>query len=109
MQVDKIPDFLAEKRGEALDESQSLLLQVEDFWERKLWHQLTNALIEYFCLPESAPQRLSFFKNFILTFADKINQLKFVTLGLMASTQCSGSWDRCPDIFARIWLLTNVP
>ncbi|KAM5443352.1 26S proteasome regulatory subunit [Microsporum ferrugineum] len=94
MQVDKIPDFLAEKRGEALDESQSLLLQVEDFWERKLWHQLTNALIEYFCLPESAPQRLSFFKNFILTFADKINQLKFVTLGLMASTQCSDDQER---------------
>lgn len=90
MQADKIPDFLAEQREEALSESHESFLAFEDFWERKLWHQLTNALIEFFCLPESAPQRLAIFKNFILSFADKINQLKFVTLGLMASTQCEG-------------------
>ena len=90
MQADKIPEFLAEQREEAPAESHALFLSFEDFWERKLWHQLTNALIEYFCLPESAPQRLAIFKSFILSFADKINQLKFVTLGLMASTQCTG-------------------
>lgn len=92
MQADKIPDFLAEQREQAPDESQALFLSFEDFWERKLWHQLTNSLIEFFCLPESAPQRLAIFKSFILSFADKINQLKFVTLGLMASTQCGGSF-----------------
>lgn len=92
MQSDKIPDFLAEQREQAPEESQALFLSFEDFWERKLWHQLTNSLIEFFCLPESAPQRLAIFKSFILSFADKINQLKFVTLGLMASTQCGGSF-----------------
>lgn len=92
MQADKIPDFLTEQRELASDESQALFLSFEDFWERKLWHQLTNALIEYFSLAESAPQRLPMFKNFILSFADKINQLKFVSLGLMASTQCKGTW-----------------
>ncbi|OAX83141.1 hypothetical protein ACJ72_02501 [Emergomyces africanus] len=94
MQADKIPDFLAEQREEALSESHESFLAFEDFWERKLWHQLTNALIEFFCLPESAPQRLAIFKNFILSFADKINQLKFVTLGLMASTQCEDDQER---------------
>ncbi|KAL1956211.1 hypothetical protein VTO42DRAFT_7558 [Malbranchea cinnamomea] len=94
MQADKIPEFLAELREEALAESHALFLSFEDFWERKLWHQLTNALIEYFCLPESAPQRLALFKQFILSFADKINQLKFVTLGLMASTQCGDDNER---------------
>lgn len=90
MQADKIPAFLAEQREDAPGELQAHFLTFEDFWERKLWHQLTNALIEYFCLSESAPQRLAIFKSFILSFADKINQLKLVTLGLMASTQCGG-------------------
>lgn len=92
MEADKISDFLAEQRDQAPAESQAFFLNFEDYWERKLWHQLTNALIEFFSTPESAPQRLALYKSFILTFADKINQLKFVTLGLMASTQCAGPY-----------------
>lgn len=91
MEADKIPDFLAEQRDQAPSEAQALFIDFEDFWERKLWHQLTNALVDYFRSPESAPQRLPIFKSFILSFADRINQLKFVTLGLLASTQCSGA------------------
>jgi 26S proteasome regulatory subunit N9 len=90
MQADKIPDFLAEQREAAPADSHARFLEFEDFWERKLWHQLTNALIEFFSLPESRPQRLAIFKSFVLSFADRINQLKLVTLGLMASTQCGG-------------------
>jgi 26S proteasome regulatory subunit N9 len=92
MEADKIPNFLAEQRDQAPDEAQALFLEFEDSWERKLWHQLTNALVEFFRTPESAPQRLPIFKSFILSFADKINQLKFVSLGLMASTQCAGGF-----------------
>lgn len=92
MEADKIPDFLADQREQAPPEAQGLFLNFEDYWERKLWHQLTNALIEFFRMPESAPQRLPIFKSFILSFADRINQLKFVSLGLMASTQCAGMW-----------------
>jgi 26S proteasome regulatory subunit N9 len=88
MDPDKIPDFLAEQREQAAAEAQELFLKFEDFWEKKLWHELTNALLEFFRMPESAPQRLPIFRSFILSFADKINQLKFVSLGLMASTQC---------------------
>ncbi|KAL1999249.1 hypothetical protein VTN02DRAFT_4822 [Thermoascus thermophilus] len=94
MEADKISDFLAEQRDQAPAESQAFFLNFEDYWERKLWHQLTNALIEFFSTPESAPQRLALYKSFILTFADKINQLKFVTLGLMASTQCADDQER---------------
>jgi len=64
------------------------MLDFEDFWERKLWHQLTTALDEFFRHPESGPQRLGLFKNFVMTFADKINQLKLVELGLWASQEC---------------------
>ena len=67
------------------------MLDFEDFWERKLWHQLTTALDEFFRHPESSPQRLVLFKHFVMTFADKINQLKLVELGLWASQECKGT------------------
>ncbi|OBT72543.1 hypothetical protein VF21_10490 [Pseudogymnoascus sp. 05NY08] len=94
MNIDTIPDFLAEQRDAAPAELQHLFISFEDYWERKLWHQLTDALVEFFNSPESGPQRLAFYKTFILTFADKINQLRLVTLALNAATQCRGSQER---------------
>jgi 26S proteasome regulatory subunit N9 len=95
MNIDTIPDFLAEQRDSAPTDLQYLFISFEDFWERKLWHQLTDALIEFFNHKESASQRLPFYKSFILTFADKINQLKLVTLALSAATQCRGNYKSC--------------
>lgn len=91
MSADTIADFLAEQRDEAPEELQPLILDFENYWERKLWHQLTDALIDFFSNPESAPQRLAFYKIFILKFADKINQLKLVDLALKAATECDGT------------------
>jgi 26S proteasome regulatory subunit N9 len=88
----KIPDFLAEQQAAGSPETQPYFLTFEDFWERKLWHQLTDSLVEFFRMPESAPHRLAIFKTFVLSFADRINQLKFVSLGLMAATECTGLW-----------------
>jgi 26S proteasome regulatory subunit N9 len=90
MNTDTISDFLADQRDEAPEELQPLIIQFEDLWERKLWHQLTDALVDFFDNPGSAKQRLQFYKVFILKFADKINQLKLVDLGLKAATQCRG-------------------
>lgn len=86
----KIPDFLADQREVAPEELQHHFLSFEDFWERKLWHQLTDTLIEFFGRNESAPQRLPIYQTFVLTFADKINQLKLITLALGAASQCKG-------------------
>ncbi|KAK4146625.1 uncharacterized protein C8A04DRAFT_9665 [Dichotomopilus funicola] len=94
MNVDTISDFLAEQRDEAPEELQPLVLEFETLWERKLWHQLTNQLIEFFNHPGSAPQRLQFYKVFVLKFADKINQLKLVDLALKAATQCRDNQER---------------
>jgi 26S proteasome regulatory subunit N9 len=91
MNVDTIADFLAEQRDAAPEDLQSLVLEFEDLWERKLWHQLTNKLLDFFNDPRSAPQRLAFYQTFILKFADKINQLKLVDLALKAATQCRGT------------------
>ncbi|KAK3301517.1 uncharacterized protein B0H64DRAFT_353451 [Chaetomium fimeti] len=94
MNVDTISDFLGEQRDSAPDELQPLILEFETLWERKLWHQLTNQLIEFFNNPGSAPQRLQFYKVFVLKFADKINQLKLVDLALKAATQCRDNQER---------------
>lgn len=90
MEVDSkpVPNFLIKQREAAPSELQHYFLDFEDFWERRLWHQLTNSLDDFFKSPESGPQRLEVFRKFVLTFADKINQLKLVELGLAASQQC---------------------
>lgn len=91
MNIEAIPDFLAEQRDKAPEELQPLVLDFENFWERKLWHQLTDSLVQFFNHPGSASQRLPFYKVFILKFADRINKLKLVDLALKAATQCKGS------------------
>ncbi|CAD6499433.1 BgTH12-03549 [Blumeria graminis f. sp. triticale] len=92
--INATSDYLAELRGEAPVELEHYFLEFEDQWERKLWHQLTDTLIEYFKHEKSAFQRLPLYRNFILHFADKINQLKLVTLALSAASQCRDSQER---------------
>ncbi|KOS23447.1 putative 26S proteasome regulatory subunit rpn9 [Escovopsis weberi] len=94
MSADSIPDFLADQRDKAPEELQTLILDFENFWERKLWHQLTDSLVQFFDHDGSAPQRLAFYKVFILKFADKINKLKLVVLALKAATQCADDHER---------------
>lgn len=98
MNVDTISDFLADQRDAAPEELQPLVLEFETLWERKLWHQLTNQLIEFFNNPTSAPQRLQFYNVFVLKFADKINQLKLVDLALKAATQCRSMFNNFSNI-----------
>ena len=97
-----IQDFLSQQRESAPEELQQTFLDIEDYWERKLWHQLTDVLGAYFSDSASASQRLPLFRHFILTFAEKINQLKFVSLGLLTATQCSGQIPPLPSDYAHI-------
>ena len=85
-----ISDFLEEQRENTPEELQQNYLTIEDNWDRKLWHELTEALLQFYADPASAPQRLPLYHNFILSFAEKINQLSFVHLGLLAATQYPG-------------------
>jgi len=87
MDTDTIPNLLGDARDQAPEELQEYFIAFEDYWERKLWHELTDKLVDFFEQPESAPQRIPFFETFIKSFANKINQLKLVTLGLSAATQ----------------------
>ncbi len=90
MENEKIADFLQIQRDSAPDELQHYLLNFEDYWERKLWHELTDIIVTYYEEPNSASQRIPIYENFIKSFADKINQLKLVKIGLGAAGQCKG-------------------
>lgn len=85
-----IHSFLEDQRDSAPADVQHIYLDLDEQWERKLWHQLTDNLLNLFSSPHSASQRLAIYNTFILSFADKINQLKFVKLALSASSQCKG-------------------
>ena len=90
MDNEKISDFLSQQRDQAPDGLQHYFLTFEDYWERKLWHELTDILVTYYNEPQSADQRIPIYNNFIKTFADKINQLKLVTIGLSTTSQIDG-------------------
>lgn len=89
MDTDAVGDFLDAQREEAPEDLQHYFITFAEYWERKLWHELTDALVDFFNEPKSGPQRLQLFTRFIDAFAAKINQLKLVTLGLEAASQCS--------------------
>ncbi|GAB7361225.1 hypothetical protein MBLNU230_g1287t1 [Neophaeotheca triangularis] len=90
MDAEHMSDFLQEQRDAAPDDVQHYFLSFEDYWERKLWHELTNILVDFYNDPKSAKQRMPLYNNFIKTFADKINQLKLVKIGLSTATQADG-------------------
>lgn len=90
MDNEKISDFLSEQRDAAPDSLQHYFLSFEDYWERKLWHELTDTLVEFYNDQQSAAQRIPIFENFVKAFADKINQLKLVKLGLSTAAQYEG-------------------
>lgn len=90
MDSEKIPNLLEQQRDAAPEELQHYFLTFADCWERKLWHELTLSVMMYFEEDGSAGQRLELYDSFIKTFADKINKLKLVRLGLMASAECQG-------------------
>lgn len=85
-----IAEQLSNQRDAASPDLQHYFLTFEDYWERKLWHELTEVLVEFYQKPESAPQRIPLFSGFVTSFAEKISQLRLVTIGLSAASQYTG-------------------
>jgi len=90
MDADALSRMLSEQQGQVPENLHHYFYTFEDYWERKLWHELTDVLMDFFQHQESAPTRLPLYNVFIKGFADKINQLKLVTLGLSTASQCKG-------------------
>lgn len=66
---------------------------LEDYYERKLWYQLSEALRSTVYTNENSRSiRLRLFDNFISTFGDKINQLQLVEF-LVDSLEDSNAQD----------------
>lgn len=81
---------LADLRENAPEQFQGTLVSIEDSYEKKLWHQLTETLVEFFSEDETEGVRLGLFTNFVSTFSEKINQLKYVYLGLLVAEDLDG-------------------
>jgi 26S proteasome regulatory subunit N9 len=88
--AEKAAEFLEALREEAPDELSGYVLELEEYFERKLWHELTDTLLRVFDEPSSKDIRLPLYNNFIKTFGDKINKLKLVSLGLIAANESKG-------------------
>ena len=91
MDVDiDVPSVLRDVRMSVPDSLQGNILQMEDLWERRLWHQLTLELEKFFQDPQSAKTRMKMFREFVRSFEKNMNQLKLVGLALLAKEECSG-------------------
>ncbi|CAG8617789.1 11495_t:CDS:2 [Acaulospora morrowiae] len=91
MDLDQNPiAVLNEIRKRCPAELQEYLNTFEDLYDRKLWHQLTLKIEEFFAIPASGPFQIQLFQNFISDWENKMNKLKLVTLGLSVMKQFSG-------------------
>ncbi|KAF8073469.1 hypothetical protein FPV67DRAFT_1410368 [Lyophyllum atratum] len=58
-----------------------------NLYTRKLWHQLTLKLLEFFDDPQSKPYRVDVFERFVRDFESKINQLRLVEMAVKVSKE----------------------
>lgn len=84
----EVSTILASLRLEAeSDDLVQSLYQFEDFYERKLWHQLTLALEEFYGNPSSRINglRTKIYDSFVSQFSQKLNPIMVVDFLLMNS------------------------
>ncbi|KAG0174973.1 26S proteasome regulatory subunit [Apophysomyces sp. BC1015] len=88
MEVDfDIPKFLYDERQKVPAHLQHYFTTFEDLYDRKLWHQLTRKIMDFFQEAESGPFQLSIFQQFVAKWEDEINTLSLVTIALSAAKQ----------------------
>lgn len=80
----EIDTVLSTLRMEVDPDLAGMFYEFEDYYEQKLWHQLTERLNVFFHDEKSLPFRLRVYDNFVSKFQDKINQLKVVDFLLLA-------------------------
>lgn len=80
----EIDTILSTLRMEVDPELAAMFYEFEDYYEQKLWHQLTERLNVFFHDEKSVPVRLRVYDNFVSKFQDKINQLKVVDFLLLS-------------------------
>ena len=58
----------------------------------RLWHQLSNKLLEFFDHPLTKPYRFDVFNKFVRDFETKLNQLRLVEMGVKVSREIDSEW-----------------
>ncbi|KAI8352077.1 hypothetical protein BD560DRAFT_409073 [Blakeslea trispora] len=90
MEVDfDVVSFLSQEKQKVPSQLQHYYSSFEDLYERKLWHQLTQLILDLFEEPESAPFQVRLFQSFVAEWEDKINKLSLVSIALQAAKQFS--------------------
>lgn len=56
----------------------------------RLWHQLTQHILDFFKQAESGPFKVNVYQQFVAEWENKINRLSLVTIALQAASQCQG-------------------
>jgi 26S proteasome regulatory subunit N9 len=85
-----VSSLLREARLEAPEHLQGNVIEMEDLWERRLWHQLTLELETFFKDAGSKGMRMKLFKGFVETFEKNMSQFKLVALSLLAKEELEG-------------------
>ncbi|KAI8799883.1 hypothetical protein BJ742DRAFT_764716 [Cladochytrium replicatum] len=83
MDVDRdVGGYLGQQRATAPQELRDYFTKFEEYYDRKLWHQLTLALESFVVQPSAGPLLIGVYENFVVDFEDKLNQsslVQFVT------------------------------
>ncbi|PVU85347.1 hypothetical protein BB559_007083 [Furculomyces boomerangus] len=88
MEVDnQVHEYLKGLQEQVPSELASICSELESLYERRLWHQLTEKVQEFFQDPRTAPFRISMYKNFISDWEKQMNKIMLVTFALYAAKQ----------------------
>ncbi|KIM37823.1 hypothetical protein M413DRAFT_448324 [Hebeloma cylindrosporum] len=77
-----LDDFIATALSSTPRELHAYFESFKSLYTRKLWHQLTKKLLEFFDVPAARPFRVDVFERFVRDFETKINQLRLAEMGV---------------------------
>ncbi|KAL7424211.1 26S proteasome regulatory subunit [Cryptotrichosporon argae] len=72
--------YLEHAEAAAPDELRPLWTKIRAAYEKKLWHNLTVALIEFVFQPGTGPYQIELFERFVTTIEKNVNALKLVEI-----------------------------
>ncbi|KAH8114835.1 hypothetical protein DFH11DRAFT_1854667 [Phellopilus nigrolimitatus] len=92
MAVDKpakldVEEYLTTALSASPQELHTFFESFRTLHERKLWHQLSLKLFEFFRHDVSKPYRVDVFERFVRDFEEKLNQLRLVEMGVIVSKE----------------------
>ncbi|EGF84237.1 hypothetical protein BATDEDRAFT_15571 [Batrachochytrium dendrobatidis JAM81] len=88
MQIERdVNVWLTAQRTAAPADLKDYYSKFADFYDRKLWHQLTVSIEKFAALPAAVPFFLALYDNFIVDFEKKINPISLVKFLIQVAHQ----------------------